>query len=181
MPIEIDATSNLFLPSEGDGDREAFARIFRETWLRIPAPFREALVREWRKGTLMLTSPSPVINLVRGHRYAAENDLFGHVIHFNADLARLMQGSHLHDLIAHELAHVWHYQVRGSHVANRRSTWEQKECEADRLASHWGFDMTGLREWADAHGKQIAELTGTPHVSWKVDCSREWSFPPLWA
>jgi hypothetical protein len=49
MPIEIDAESNLYVASEGAGDREAFARIFRETWFQIPSAFREPMIREWKR------------------------------------------------------------------------------------------------------------------------------------
>ena len=179
MPLEIDVASNLYLPSEGDGDREAFARIFGDVWFTIPERFRVSMVAEWRRGISGQES-SPMIQLVRGYRYAGGNEACGHTLLFNADVARLMQDRHLRDLIAHELGHVWHYAIKGSLVANPRATWNDRECEADRLAIHWGFDMSGLREWADAHGDQIEAMTGTRHVTWRIDCSQQWSSQPLW-
>ena len=62
MPIEIDAHSNLWLPCEGDGDRDTFAQVFREVWCMIPVKYRESMVREWRKGIVGQVS-SPVIDL----------------------------------------------------------------------------------------------------------------------
>lgn len=179
--LKIDGASNLYLTDGADGDREGFVRAFREVWHRIPERFHEGMVREWRKG-IAGQPQSPIIRLERGYRYAGGNEAFGHTLIFNADVTQLMNGAGLLlDLIAHELGHVWHYPLRGSHVANPRATWNQKECEADRLATHWRFNMPGLREWADAHGSEIAKMTGTPHVSWKVDCAEEENSPPLWA
>ena len=94
VPLEIDAASNLYLPSEGDGDREAFARIFGDVWFTIPERFRKSMVAAWRKGISGQES-SPVIQLVRGDRYAGGNEAFGHTLLFNADVARLMQDRHL--------------------------------------------------------------------------------------
>jgi hypothetical protein len=181
MPAEIDGASNLYLADGADGDREGFVRAFREVWHRIPERFREGMIREWQKGITGQPS-SPIIRLVRGYRYSGGNEAFGHTLIFNADVARLMQEAGLlPDLIAHELGHVWHYPVRGAHVANPHATWNQRECEADRLATYWGFNMPRLREWADTHGAEIAEMTGTRHVSWKVDCAEEEKSRPLWA
>lgn len=117
---------------------------------------------------------------MRGYRYAAENVAFGHTIHFNADVARLMQDTVLRDLIAHELGRVWHYPVKGALVTKPGATWLERECEADRLATHWGFRMKALREFADAHGPAIAEMTGTRHQSWKIDCSQVVLPKPAW-
>ena len=68
MPIEIDAGSNLYLADDGDGDRDTFARVFREVWHTIPVEYRESMVREWKKGLrakrLPLQSTScPVIGM----------------------------------------------------------------------------------------------------------------------
>lgn len=159
MAIELDAASGLTLPDDGPGNRGRFAAVFQGVWQKIPGEDRDRILVYWRK-----SRGAPLIDLVSRFKLPGENDKYGDVIRFNAEAADWMPEDKLAGLIAHELAHVWHYGNPESESSKKtgRVPIEVltgiKEREADELATAWGYDMTGLREWGNANLDKFREF-----------------------
>ena len=97
----------------------------------------------------------PSIELVSRYKVPGENIDYGCGIRFNAEVADWASDGMLRSLIAHELAHVWHYATpdcessqKTFKIRNEELT-AIKEREADELGTKWGFDMKGLRSWGN--------------------------------
>src|SRR5436305_1373831 len=56
--IPIQRSAGLYLVRHGDGDDQRFARLFRETWRRIPLGARRQMVSFWRD---LLPGYNPVV------------------------------------------------------------------------------------------------------------------------
>jgi Zn-dependent protease with chaperone function len=107
----------IYLPAFGYGDDEKFARVFRDTWPRLPLHVRRVLLKHWRETKLHPDLRAPAIEVLpdwsrpAGRKF---NNVYGmyaddglHEIRFWAPAVDLMPDEQLSALIAHELAHVY--------------------------------------------------------------------------
>jgi hypothetical protein len=155
----------IYLTDDG-GDSPRFARLFQETWKRIPLGARRRMLAYWRTGRNYGHILSPTVELAsyqfRGRRDYAAVDHCGHRLRFRAKFFDRMSEDVVQDVIAHELAHVlqsaggircvreWadgraHYVFSdGTDFGGNRDLEE----DADFTIDCWGFDPEAVDRWA---------------------------------
>ncbi len=144
MPIEIDADAGMSIETEGNGNRQRFAHVFRQVWIGVPATDREAMVAHWISG-IVGQDHSPQIELHAAADKPGNNDGFGNTLTFNSCVAELLaEVDLLADLIAHELGHVYCFATNASAHSTFPPNTEAKEDEADATAVRWGLRHTSL-------------------------------------
>jgi hypothetical protein len=151
--LTIQRSSDLYLPVLGFGDDVRFARIFRDTWRRIPLWARRRLVGYWRQSQHWLLPVSPCIELL-GDWFERDRDLgcvgrAGHEIWFWAPIVDAFPEVHVAELIAHELAHVLLRTCGWEEHTNREvHRWDDPiEEAADEVMEDWGFDPNDMDVW----------------------------------
>lgn len=157
---------NLFAPN-GGGER--FARLFRETWRRLPLFVRRRLLKHWRCGLFPGHDFSPFVVLasdwpgrVRDAMGAAGDR--GHRLCFWTEGVADFPDELVMDLVAHELAHAYQW------ACDRRAEMDSFEAEDDAnwTMECWGFSATAMDDWALEKGiikpigldAMIAQLAG---------------------
>lgn len=146
----------LSAPREGG---ERFARLFTETWRRLPLGVRRRILGYWRTDLYAFPPSTPSIELLADwpHRQAGPDLLgtlgacsgCGHSLRFWAKIVAIMPDDLVRDLIAHELAHVYQW-ARGwdlDIVGNCKA-----EEDARRNVECWGFSSTAFFEWKRSNG-----------------------------
>jgi hypothetical protein len=174
--IPILPKAGLFLESGWEGDGRRFARLFAQTWRRLPLGVRRALRRHWRA-----QDDAPWIVYHRAYYYGEAGNYGscgyeGYRLWFDPSLLDALPDAAVQYLVAHELAHAYQWATGrftpaerdryaldeyGSavfwlHDAERVkaateafSAWYDIEDDADWLAiDAWGFDESGLPEEA---------------------------------
>lgn len=151
---------NVLAP-RGEGER--FARLFRETWSRIPLGARRSILRHWREPFI------PSVDLVpdwsgregatgyragkpvrRGRGLRGDKACCtwrGHQLRFWHPIVVTYPDNLVRDLIAHELAHVVQHALDEEFEDNF-----EKESDADWRVESWGFSATDMDEWDRANG-----------------------------
>jgi hypothetical protein len=143
----------LFAPN-GGGDR--LARLFHETWRRVPLGPRRAMLGYWRTEADQRMSLTPTVDLLndwssrRGRRGLrgdkAETSERGCKLRFWTKIIAVYPDELVLDLIAHELAHVYQWAVD----AMPTDGWDAvllAEEDADFLMESWGFSATAMDDW----------------------------------
>lgn len=171
-----------------DGDGPAFVARFRATWRRLPLYARRGILRHWREPERANVAPGvaeylramvahrggPLIWLVdtwtsRSRDGAIRDDLYlmaevrevGIQLHFHGEAFAAMPANVAEDVIAHELAHVLQYALRGTEI----NQWppDEVETEADDYITDWGFDPESPDRWARATGRvKIIDISDRP-------------------
>jgi hypothetical protein len=161
----------LFSP---DRDGSRFARLFRETWQRLPLWSRRSILKYWREGSPPDFTLKPNIELLddwsvreRGKGLRGEKAgtyRAGNALRFWSRIVDAYPDPLVRDLIAHELAHVCRYSqgyrdIRGADgkwvcikASGRRLDTMEVEEDADWLMSCWGFEPNAIDEWDREHG-----------------------------
>lgn len=161
----------LFAPNGGGG---RFARLFRETWLRIPLGSQRTIFKYWRIDRDADPSVNPSIELLahwsdrhRGRGLAGDKAAVsrqGHVLRFWTRIVEAYPDELVRDLIAHELAHVEQHGLGfkntlgadGQPVSIHAdgTEWESwvTEGDADVRMEDWGFDANAMDEWDRENG-----------------------------
>lgn len=156
MPIEVCSEAGLWIATEGDGNRQRFADVFRGAWKDIPAADRQVMVHYWSKG-IVGQIHSPRIDLLTDYDRPGNNDGFGNVLLFNSCVVELLDKADLLSaLIAHELGHVYCYATNSLAHGAFPPTIPAKEDEADATATTWGYDMQTLRTWTNENAEEMA-------------------------
>lgn len=152
----------LFAP-HGDGER--FARLWDETWRRLPLAVRRAIRRHWRspKAIGYGVIQSPLIELLDDWVVREEGGLGavfrgGHQVRFAAEAVDAAPDDVVQDLIAHELAHVHQWAVGEMELLLADSedpdfNYSEIELWADERVLEWGFSVTSIDEWSLATGR----------------------------
>jgi hypothetical protein len=116
----------------GDGDR--FARLFTETWSRLPPDTQAGICTHWAKEE----DQEVRIELSNWLRKSLNRDaqvaLLGYELMFDAAEVDRMPDPVVKALIAHELAHVFQY-------ATGRNLKEDLESDAEDLVCEWSLDL----------------------------------------
>jgi hypothetical protein len=164
----------------GDGDK--FARLFAETWRRMPLWARRRILRHWRNDprAAFAGDLSPKIELTTHwkNREGTEKDgemaavaRLGHYMAFADQVVARMPDAVVHDLVAHELAHVLQfasgYEIDRSISRDDDALWlapngstltaGDLETEADNIAENWGFRVESIDDWAVDAGISMAQ------------------------
>jgi len=161
------------------GDGRRFARLFRQTWQKLPLSARRRLLKHWREarrlryGDAPLTAPWPSIELLayksdfsRGNSPDAVAQ-YSHRLcgfYFLAGTMDALPEDAVEAVIAHELAHavlciedVYHH-LDPANVDYDSMGFSCSEYEADEMAGDWGFDVEGrdlaIKELEDAGARQ---------------------------
>jgi hypothetical protein len=139
---------HLFAPCEGG---ERFARLFIETWKRLPYLARRRILGHWKKGPLGI---GPRIHLLpdwSGRRSRVDPDgalattgLLGLELFFCAEAVAAYPDELVRGIVAHELAHVLQWASGCDMVGVDAEEWEM---DADELVEDWGFSATAMDEW----------------------------------
>ncbi len=148
------------------GGGERFARLFRETWDRIPLGPRRSMLKYWRTECILPVAFQPTIYLMPewknrrgGNRLKGDMACMthlGHVLNFHARTVAKMPDEIVRDLISHELAHVV-----------QRAEWDDFDNEdaftveesADATMEMWGFSSTNIDKWTLSVGiTKVLEL-----------------------
>lgn len=175
------------------GDARRFAELFYGTWKRLPLYARRRILKHWRSNNIAESAVilAPDIQLtafpldkdfegeydpedppLRG-TWASVNR-HGQAMAFYWPIINRMPDPLVHDLIAHELAHIhqfaegWQTQIDDDDegyaykLHPNGNTMSMGECEddADDLMEHWGFSATAMDQWALREGiAQVREVT----------------------
>lgn len=144
----------------GDGDR--FARLFQQTWKKLPLSDRRKILKYWREsyyrffGDQATPAPWPLVELVpqksdfsRGNSAdaLAQYSHFRCSFAFEADVMDALPDDAVEATIAHELAHaVLCIEDAETHLHPDNTAYSflgfsMSECDADETAEFWGFDM----------------------------------------
>ena len=148
----------LFAP-HGDGVR--FARLWGETWRRLPLGVRRALLRHWRSPEAIrygVLQP-PLIELLEDWGVREDGDLGavsrgGHQIRFAADVVDAMPDDIVRDLIAHELAHVYQWAIGEDMTPDPEFGFLDIEECADEMVRDWGFGVESIDDWSRSVGRK---------------------------
>jgi hypothetical protein len=170
----------VFAPG-GDGKR--FARLFAETWRRLPYRVRRHVLKHWRESDLSFVNYSPQIELVDfwsqrmveaglGGDKAAVFCL-GHRLVFWTKIVDAYPDDLVRDLIAHELAHVYQWAI-GCDLDEMEPML--CESEADLLVETWGFSSTAMDEWDLEHGvNHVPDLEKMSEAEREEFLERQWT------
>jgi hypothetical protein len=156
------------------GDGRRFARLFGQTWRKLPLWARRRLLKHWRAarreryGDAPLVAPWPLVELVefksdffRGNSEAACAQ-YNHRMCSFAFLAETMDrfpDDAVECVIAHELAHAVHciedadYHLDPANTEYDAWGYSQSEYFADETAEDWGFDI-------EARDRAVEEFYG---------------------
>jgi hypothetical protein len=132
--------------------------------IRMPRGVRSAQGQDVRKCLL-----SPRIELLHGWTGGRSDDkLFpgmgdhrgevagvfgkGHLMRFCAPLVDRMPDDVVHDLVGHELAHVYQHAVGYDRMFGYEPGHGELEENADELMESWGFRIDSVDEWAVSVG-----------------------------
>jgi hypothetical protein len=144
----------------GDGHR--FARVFRETWSRLPLYARRRLLSYWGgpDPERPIVSPRIELNLSSycDAGCAGFVDRSGHRLQFNSKKVDEMPDEALQAVIAHELALVVQHELHGLREdelwCHGRRAYEDEDGdwveeffidqEADEMITEWGFDRESM-------------------------------------
>jgi hypothetical protein len=168
--VPIQPRNRVYLTVFGGGDGPRFARLFRETWVRLPLSVRRKLLAHWRKGGTLGFIVSPDVELsdypFGPGRTFGMVDHYGHRLRFRAKFVDPMPDNVVQDLIAHELAHVLQ-SAQGIRCVRKWTDGRAKyvdsdgmdfggnfeiELSADEAMSRWGFNPESLDDWAREAG-----------------------------
>jgi hypothetical protein len=135
---------------------ERFARIFRESWGRIPGGPRRSVLKHWRADPSPLPAIKPEIALVpdwpgRQQGVMAMAKCRGHILLFRLSDVKRFPDELVAALIAHELAHVYQWSI-GHDVGSLDAL--ESEGEADWLMGSWGFSPRAIDEWMLANRRK---------------------------
>lgn len=144
----------IFL-SAPHGGGERFARLFLETWRRLPLFVRRSVLRHWRTDVSPASPVGPAIELlaewstrVRGRglggAWGGARD-HGHTLRFWAKIVAAFSDELVRDLIAHEVAHVYQWSVGWE--LDEMNCVEVEE-DANWMLDGWGFSATAMDAWA---------------------------------
>jgi hypothetical protein len=165
-PIRLVPRQPVFLSADGEVGGERFARLFRETWGRLPRYARRRILRVWR-GLLAWGSPlaeAPRIELVDAWtaaegerdpsvaqvaRQGAGARLLAMQLRFRAAAIERLPDALVMAAIAHELAHV---EIRWR--APCQDGWWEEELVRQTVAG-WGFDQEGVDAWLRANRRWL--------------------------
>jgi hypothetical protein len=170
----------LFAPGPGG---ERFARLFVESWKRLPYYARRLIHQHWKRDSPIGMTYKPQIELVhgwsgrgggrglRGTKAAA--GCLGYKLVFWTKIVDAYPDELVRDLIAHELAHIFQW-ARGWDIDRA----DPIECEqhADYLVEAWGFSSTEMDEWDLAHG-----ITAIPDLDKLDEAARAKVLKRQWA
>lgn len=148
--LPIIPRNGMYLTCYGQGTDARLARIFRDTWPRVPAGARRALLAHWRNSVL---PHSPRIEQVWDLEALTEDDTYtralgacgmnGHLFQFSADAVQFMPPRCVGTLIAHELGHGF-ARATGLPFCNE----DEEEVYVRRsLVPSWGFDEAVIDRW----------------------------------
>jgi hypothetical protein len=138
---------------------ERFARLFVESWKRLPYYARRLVLRHWKRDTPADMTLKPQIELLSGWSgraggrglsgaKAAAGGL-GYRLVFWTRIVDVYPDELVRDLIAHELAHIFQW-ASGWNID--RADPIVCEQHANDLVEAWGFSSTEMDEWDVAHG-----------------------------
>jgi hypothetical protein len=159
------------------GNGRRFARVFQETWRRIPLGDRRCLLRYWKaEGPSCGIILSPQVELVEftklielakradfpvdAKAVAGLTSHLGHKLFFNAKDADRMPDAVVGDLIAHELADTFQMATGNrpfrypngysEFICANGERWDRNllEYHADVIAEGWGFNTNSVDRWA---------------------------------
>jgi hypothetical protein len=122
----------------GDGDR--FARLFTETWFKLPPTARTSILTHWKQ------EENPIIWMEFSNAWRncatryAEIGCRGCELNFDADEFDGMPEAVAKAVIAHELAHAYQY-------ATGRDQAVDLESDAEDSIRQWGFDWVTKIQW----------------------------------
>jgi hypothetical protein len=123
------------------GEECRFARLLAETWRRIPAPTRDALMSFWyssqpqRAPVITLSDSDTVGSGTKYYGYCSQD---GQHLRFNASAVASLADDLVAALVAHECAHAFSASI--GIVLGRT-----QEDTTDVTAASWGFPMMELR------------------------------------
>jgi hypothetical protein len=144
------------------GDGERFAKLFRQTWRKLPLSDRRKILKYWREtyyrffGDQVTPSPWPLVEMVpqksnfsRGNSAdaMAQYSHFHCSFAFEADAMDALPDHAVEATIAHELAHAVlciedaTYHLDPANTEYDAWGFSQSEYFADKMAEDWGFDM----------------------------------------
>lgn len=135
---------------------ERFARLFRETWVRIPLYARRYILKHWKSDDVLRFAVrySPSIELADTWDGKKPGDAGwahrgGHSLRFARRRVEKMPDEVVCDLIAHELAHVFQWAI--GEDLNSLDAFNI-EIIADEIMESWGFDAESIDRWAVGAG-----------------------------
>lgn len=133
--------------------QQKFARLFRETWIRIPLWARRPMFKHWRRdfhGVRVIGAPAIYVSDWWPDREPGQLGVCGqrgHRLNFWAKAVLEYPDENVRELIAHELAHVLQHARSTTDVGSDR--WVPRWCddfelEADEIMEAWDFDSSAL-------------------------------------
>ena len=154
--------SGIYMIAFGYCDDRRFARVFRETWLKLPLWVRRRMLKHWREyKAAVVCLPElrrqldvPSIEVLDDksdwHRgpsgcAAGQTSIQGTSLSFWAEVVDRLPDEHLQTFIAHELAHV-HLMTHNCHHTDDYSLAESEVSEA---LDEWGFDEGAMWIWQE--------------------------------
>ena len=155
----------VWLQGHGYCDEERLARVFRQTWRRLPLRACRAILKLWREQRRPegpRAQPAPLIealpNWAIGDSNARDLGVLSSVelsatpmrLCFWAPAVDLLPDEQLATIIAHELAHVAVLAREGSDAA------QDEEYVNEVLTTGWGFPPLQLQDWAHEHAEALA-------------------------
>jgi hypothetical protein len=159
----------VLLTARWPEDRAAdsrFISVFRDTWRRLPSPARRRILHYWRTDPLREYTRGPVSPLFELMTDLSEFEKDsanvigmcsrrGHEVRFRTPIIDRMPDDHLATVVAHELAHVFHYASgdpthtppEGESELEGMLRQMRGEVLVKQMTEAWGFSEKGLDRW----------------------------------
>jgi hypothetical protein len=135
-------------------DKKRYLALVKDTWKRLPLYERRLILKYWRDHQLftgvaveVLPPPFPWDTKFATCLYCGTH------LSFWAEVFDLMPDEVAHALIAHELAHVYHWAEGDDLTDNSLPGFV--EAYADNMVEEWGFDLEALEDWRWQHPQQL--------------------------
>jgi hypothetical protein len=153
--LEISKNDSLYLRVQACGDDDRFAKLFSQTWEKIPACYRQEMARWWKEHPdfyNVCSVPAYVVphielrkDLPDEEEPAAICDRGGLQLLFRSQIIDTMPCQMVKFVIAHELAHVWQHAVaRRALTADPASLLASKNGRTNSLSSLLILKTTSL-------------------------------------
>jgi hypothetical protein len=129
--------AKVVLTAHGWRDDERFARVFRETWDRIPEFETAVIVAFWEKRREEIAASLPHIELVEGSQMPDPEPIEGCTLQFKISEVEKMADDVLEVWIAFKLAQI-------SLIAKEMQEDDEDDLMAKEILTHWKFDGSKL-------------------------------------